>query len=112
MIMPDMETNRLLIRATREEDGPACLSIWLDEEMGRYLSDPPLDKADAETLGFAKGIERDEGWYPWWCSCGILAHLPEHAALCPKIAENAGIWATPCTKTAGARDMARNCSKG
>lgn len=59
-----METKRLLIRSTQEADGPACLNIWLDEEMGKYLADPPKDKADEATLNFAVGIENDEGWYP------------------------------------------------
>ena len=64
MRMNEMMTERLLIRPTRESDGPACLDIWLDEEMGRYMSDPPRDKADEAELNFAVGIERDEGWYP------------------------------------------------
>lgn len=64
MQMPDMHTGRLWIRATRESDGPACLDIWLDDEMGRYLSDPPKDKADEAELNFAVGIENDGGWYP------------------------------------------------
>lgn len=64
MHFPNMETERLFIRSTREADGPACLDIWLDDEMGRYMSDPPRDQADEDTLTFAKGIEEDEGWYP------------------------------------------------
>lgn len=62
--MPEMETERLLIRATRETDGAACLDIWLDDEMGKYMSDPPRNKADEATLNFAVGIEDDDGWYP------------------------------------------------
>jgi RimJ/RimL family protein N-acetyltransferase len=62
--MPVIETERLLIRSTRESDGAACLDIWLDDEMGRYMSDPPRDKADEATLNFAVGIENDDGWYP------------------------------------------------
>jgi len=64
MQMPVIETERLLIRSTRESDGPACLEIWLDDEMGKYMADPPKDKADEATLNFAKGIENDKGWYP------------------------------------------------
>ncbi len=64
MQMSTMQTERLVIRGTREEDGPLCLDIWLDEEMGRYMSDPPRDRADEDTLNFAKGIEEDDGWYP------------------------------------------------
>ena len=38
MTTNSIETERLLIRSTREEDGEFCLSMWLDEEMGKYLS--------------------------------------------------------------------------
>ncbi len=64
MQMPEIQTERLTIRSTRESDGPSCLDIWLDDDMGRYMSDPPRDKADEATLNFAVGIENDEGWYP------------------------------------------------
>jgi len=64
MQFPEFITERLLLRPTREADGPACLSIWLDEEMGRYLADPPRDKASEAYLNFAVGIEEDDGWYP------------------------------------------------
>ena len=64
MQMPAMSTSRLLIRPTRESDSPACLDIWLDDEMGRYLADPPRALADERYLNFAVGIEQDEGWYP------------------------------------------------
>lgn len=65
MTTKDIETPRLIIRSTREADGPFCLSIWLDPEMGRYLSDPPLELADERELNFAVGIEEQEGWYPY-----------------------------------------------
>jgi RimJ/RimL family protein N-acetyltransferase len=65
MTTKDIVTNRLILRSTREEDGPFCLSIWLDDEMGRYLADPPREKADEGELNFAKGIETQEGWYPF-----------------------------------------------
>lgn len=64
MQMPNIETKRLLIRSTCESDGPACLDIWLDDEMGKYMADPPRDKADESTLNFAVNIENDEDWYP------------------------------------------------
>ena len=65
MTTNSIETERLLIRSTREEDGEFCLGIWLDEEMGKYLSDPPRDRADEAELHFAEGIEEQEGWYPF-----------------------------------------------
>lgn len=64
MQMPAMQTTRLLIRPTREADGAACLDIWLDDEMGRYLGDPPRAQASEAYLNFAVGIEEDDGWYP------------------------------------------------
>ncbi|MCL1830347.1 MAG: GNAT family N-acetyltransferase [Oscillospiraceae bacterium] len=64
MQMPEIETNRLLIRSTRESDGPACLDIWLDDEMRKYMADPPRNKADEAELNFAVGIENDDSWYP------------------------------------------------
>ena len=64
MQMPEIETKRLLIRSTRESDGPDCLDIWLDDEMGKYMADPPREKADETELNFAVGIENDENWYP------------------------------------------------
>lgn len=64
MQMPDLLTDRLILRPTREADGPACLDIWLDDEMGRYLADPPRALADERYLNFAVGIENDDGWYP------------------------------------------------
>jgi len=64
MQMPEIETERLLIRGTREMDGTACLDIWLDDEMGKFMADPPREKAGEATLNFAVGIESDDGWYP------------------------------------------------
>lgn len=65
MTTEDIITKRLIIRSTREEDGTFCLSIWLDDEMGKYLSDPPRERADEAELNFARGIEQQEGWYPF-----------------------------------------------
>ncbi|MEG0847999.1 MAG: GNAT family N-acetyltransferase [Niameybacter sp.] len=65
MLTYDLITERLIIKSTREEHGPLCLSIWLDDEMGKYLGDPPRDKANEKYMNFAKGIEEDEGWYPF-----------------------------------------------
>lgn len=64
MMTEPFETERLHIRSTREADGEFCLDMWLDAEMGRFLSDPPRELADDAELNFAKGIETDDGWYP------------------------------------------------
>lgn len=65
MTTDDLKTKRLIIRSTREADSAFCLGIWLDPEMGRYLADPPREKADDNELNFAVGIETQEGWYPF-----------------------------------------------
>lgn len=65
MLTDDLITPRLVLRSTREEWGQLCLDLWLDEENGRYLADPPRDRADEAELNFARGIEAQEGWYPF-----------------------------------------------
>lgn len=65
MLTNDLITERLVLRSTREEHSELCFSIWLDDEMGKYLGDPPRDKADEKYMNFAKGIEVDETWYPF-----------------------------------------------
>ena len=42
----ELRTNRLIIRNTKKEDANFGLGIWLDDEMGKYLCDPPRDKAN------------------------------------------------------------------
>lgn len=39
MTTTPIETPRMILRSTREMDGGFCLSLWLDDEMGRYLAD-------------------------------------------------------------------------
>lgn len=91
MTVQPIETPRLTLRSTREADGPFCLSLWLDEEMGRYLADPPRDKADEAELNFAKGIETDEGWYPFVAQRKADGQLIGTCSLVP-VDEAAGRW--------------------
>ena len=65
MLTDDIITSRLMLRSTREAWGPLCVDIWLDEEMGKYLADPPRDKAGDAYANFGKGIESQEGWFPF-----------------------------------------------
>lgn len=65
MLTNDLITERLILKSTREEHAPLCLDMWLDDEIGKYLGDPPRDKADEKYMNFAKGIEEDETWYPF-----------------------------------------------
>ncbi|MEG1462811.1 GNAT family N-acetyltransferase [Anaerorhabdus sp.] len=60
-----LETERLIIRSTTEHDSDFCLSIWLDEKMGKYLSDPPRNQASESYLNFAVDIEKDISWMPF-----------------------------------------------
>lgn len=56
-----LETKRLVINNTKKEDTDFCLNMWLDEEMGKYLSDPPRKKADDRYLEWKKDIEIYDG---------------------------------------------------
>ncbi|MDF2544219.1 MAG: hypothetical protein K0S47_3937 [Herbinix sp.] len=61
--MEKLETNRLVIKRTMKEDADFCLDLWLDDEMGKYLSDPPRDKADATYLSWKESVETFAGCY-------------------------------------------------
>lgn len=58
-----LETKRLIIKNTKKEDTDFCLDIWLDYEMGKYLSDPPLEKAKDTYLKWKENVERYNGCY-------------------------------------------------
>lgn len=58
-----LETNRLIIRKTKKEDADFCLDIWLDTEMGKYLSDPPRDKANDTCFKWKENVEIYNGCY-------------------------------------------------
>lgn len=55
--MHNFETNRLYIKCTKKEDTDFCLEIWLDDEMGKYLSDPPREKVDDIYLRWKENVE-------------------------------------------------------
>ncbi|WP_160679917.1 GNAT family N-acetyltransferase [Clostridium sp. C8-1-8] len=59
----NLETNRLIIRSTKIEDTDFCLDIWLDDEMGKYLSDPPREKAGGIYLKWKENVEIYSGCY-------------------------------------------------
>lgn len=65
MLTKDIFTDRLVLRSTREEMGPLCLDLWLDEEVGRYLADPPRELADENYMSYGKDVETEEGWFPF-----------------------------------------------
>ena len=57
------ESSRLIIRSTKKADTEFCLSIWLDDEMGKYLSDPPRALAGQIYDEWQENIEIFEGCY-------------------------------------------------
>lgn len=63
MEINDLETNRLIIKSTKKEDADFCLDMWLDDEMGKYLSDPPRDKAGETYLRWKEDVESYNGCY-------------------------------------------------
>lgn len=63
MGVKNLESSRLIIRSTRKEDTDFCLDIWLDEEMGKYLSDPPREKANYTYLEWKENVEIYDGCY-------------------------------------------------
>ena len=62
-MIKDLETNRLVIRSTREEDADFCIDMWSDDEMGKYMSNPPRDKAGDFFLKWKESVELYEGCY-------------------------------------------------
>ena len=63
MIVKNLETNRLIIKRTKKKDTAFCLDMWLDDEMGKYLSDPPRDKADDTYFKWKENVEIYNGCY-------------------------------------------------
>lgn len=63
MVEKVLETSRLIIRSTKKEDTDFCWDIWLDDEMGKYLSDPPREKANANYLNWKDEVEIYDGCY-------------------------------------------------
>lgn len=65
MLTNDIYTERLILRSTREEMGRLCVDLWLDPEVGKYLADPPREMASESYLSYGKGVETEEGWFPF-----------------------------------------------
>lgn len=63
MSIEEFETDRLIMKSTKKEDTTFCLDMWLDDEMGKYLSDPPRDKAGDTYLKWKEDIEIYDGCY-------------------------------------------------
>ena len=61
--MISLEKNRLMIKSTKKQDTDFCLDIWLDDDMGKYLSDPPREKANDTYLNWKESVEIHAGCY-------------------------------------------------
>jgi len=53
----------LLIKSTKKADTDFCIDIWSDNEMGKYLSDPPRDKAGDSYIEWKEEVEIYDGCY-------------------------------------------------
>lgn len=62
-MLNQMESNRLIIRSTKKEDTEFSLDIWLDDEMGKYLSDPPRALVGDLYNEWKETIETYDGCY-------------------------------------------------
>lgn len=59
-----IETPRLRLRAYQKGDRDFCLSLWCDEENGKYMSDPRSENISERYLSCFDGMEDDpEGYY-------------------------------------------------
>jgi RimJ/RimL family protein N-acetyltransferase len=63
MKIETIETKRLRLRSQTKADTAFCMSIWNDPEMGKYMSDPPIDKVDAEYLADVDELENSPDGY-------------------------------------------------
>lgn len=63
MKLIELKTERLIIKSTKKEDTDFCLDIWLDDEMGKYLSDPPREKASDTYIKWKDTVEVYDGCY-------------------------------------------------
>lgn len=59
----ELKTERLVIKSIKKEDADFCLDIWLDDEMGKYLSDPPREKASDTYIKWKNSLEVYDGCY-------------------------------------------------
>jgi RimJ/RimL family protein N-acetyltransferase len=63
MTVENFETQRLVVKRTKVADAPFSIEIWLDEEMGKYLSDPPREKAGDSYVEWMQTVEVYDGCY-------------------------------------------------
>ena len=91
MLTDDIVTPRLMLRSTREAWGPLCVEIWLDEEMGKYLADPPRDKAGRTPTPISeRGSKARRAGSPSPYFPGRAGNLSARAVWCPT--EEGGCW--------------------
>lgn len=72
MVIPTLETERLLLRAHRLDDLEDCVALWSDPRVTRYISETPLTPEDAwsrllryagywSVLGFGYWVVEEKG---------------------------------------------------
>ena len=65
-MIPEVRTERLLLRAFTDDDRPAWAAIHADPRVMATLG-PPLDRAGADELLDRVRARWDERGYGWWC---------------------------------------------
>lgn len=53
----------MVFLSNRKEDTDFCLDIWLDDKMGKYLSDPPREKVNDTYIKWKENVEIYNGCY-------------------------------------------------
>jgi len=84
-----LETSRLIIRSTKKADADFCIDIWLDEKMGKYLSDPPREKAGDIYINWKESVEVYDGCYYF---VAVLKETKSHVATCSLVPNDSGVW--------------------
>ena len=65
--IPTLETSRLRLRPHRREDFPACLALWADPTVTRYIGGRPFSREEV----WARFLRYAGGWH--WLGFGYWA---------------------------------------
>jgi RimJ/RimL family protein N-acetyltransferase len=65
--IPTVETPRLRLRSHRREDFPACISLWADSDVARYIGGRPLTREEV----WARFLRYAGSWH--WLGFGYWA---------------------------------------
>lgn len=85
-----LETERLIIRSTKKADADFCIGIWLDDEMGKYLTDPPKEKAGTIYEDWKNSVETYDGCHYF---VAVLKATDEHIGSCSLVpSDDEKVW--------------------